>query len=557
MMRVILLMLGLSLAAAYKNPQYASGRSTMVHLFEWKWDDIAAECERFLGPMGFGGIQISPPNENLVIWSMNRPWWERYQPISYRLITRSGNEQQFTDMVRNCELSGLKDLNQGSEYVRQQIVGFMNRLIDLGVAGFRLNNLNTNHGFPSGARPYIYQEVIDLGGEAISRDEYTSLAAVTEFKFGMELSRAFQGGNQLRWLANWGPQWGLLAHEDSLTFIDNHDNQRGHGAGGAILTYKQAKQYKAAIAFMLAHPYGEPQLMSSFDFTNTEAGPPMDSSGNIISPSINSDNSCGNGWVCEHRWRQIYSMVDFRNVAAGTNLNDWWDNGSNQIAFCRGGQAFIAINGDNWDLNQNLQTCLPAGTYCDVISGSKNGNSCTGKSVTVGNDGRAQIYVASHEFDMMLAIHRGTRIRAACDIARQRKSHTECARSVLVACAELQHKLGNSNQRSEVLQFYSVFHAKTYLSGFIKVYLNTSESLRAEESLALIRNVLVFPFEQMDDCGSIGQLKLTSKSFSSKHSAKILKVKSLPYIFTGISRHLEPKDYGTIFGLNSLPVSKI
>lgn len=159
---------------------------------------------------------------------------------------------------------------------------------DLRVIYDRLNNLNTNHGFPSGARPYIYQEVIDLGGEAISRDEYTSLAAVTEFKFGMELSRAFQGSNQLRWLVNWGPQWGLLAHEDSLTFIDNHDNQRGHGAGGSILTYKQAKQYRGAIAFMLAHPYGEPQLMSSYDFTNTEAGPPMDSSGNIISPSINS-----------------------------------------------------------------------------------------------------------------------------------------------------------------------------------------------------------------------------------------------------------------------------
>lgn len=31
----------------------------MVHLFEWKWDDIAAECERFLGPRGFGGIQVS------------------------------------------------------------------------------------------------------------------------------------------------------------------------------------------------------------------------------------------------------------------------------------------------------------------------------------------------------------------------------------------------------------------------------------------------------------------------------------------------------------------
>lgn len=39
--------------------------------------------------------------------------------------------------VRNCELSGLKDLNQGTEYVRSMIVNYMNHLINLGVAGFR------------------------------------------------------------------------------------------------------------------------------------------------------------------------------------------------------------------------------------------------------------------------------------------------------------------------------------------------------------------------------------------------------------------------------------
>lgn len=158
---------------------------------------------------------------------------------------------------------------------------------DLHVIYNRLRNLNTNHGFPSGARPYIYQEVIDLGGEAISRDEYTPLAAVTEFKYGLELSRAFTGGNQLRWLVNWGPQWGLLASNDALTFIDNHDNQRGHGAGGNILTHQRARPYKGAIAFMLAHPYGEPQLMSSFSFSDTEAGPPMNHAQDILSPSIN------------------------------------------------------------------------------------------------------------------------------------------------------------------------------------------------------------------------------------------------------------------------------
>jgi alpha-amylase len=67
------------------------------------------------------------------------------------------------------------------------------------------------------------------------------------------------------------------------------------------------------------------------------------------------DGTCGNGWVCEHRWRQIFQMVAFRNSAKGTGLNDWWDNGNNQIAFCRGGKAFIAFNNDGYDLNQSLQ----------------------------------------------------------------------------------------------------------------------------------------------------------------------------------------------------------
>lgn len=62
----------------------------------------------------------------------------------------------------------------------------MNELLALGVAGFRidaakhmwpsdlqviynsLNNLSTTV-FPANTRPFIYQEVIDLGGEAIKK----------------------------------------------------------------------------------------------------------------------------------------------------------------------------------------------------------------------------------------------------------------------------------------------------------------------------------------------------------------------------------------------------
>jgi len=32
-----------------------------VHLFEWRWTDIQAECENVLGPAGFKAVQISPP----------------------------------------------------------------------------------------------------------------------------------------------------------------------------------------------------------------------------------------------------------------------------------------------------------------------------------------------------------------------------------------------------------------------------------------------------------------------------------------------------------------
>ena len=38
---------------------------TMVQLFEWRWTDVARECELFLGPAGYAAAQISPPQEHI------------------------------------------------------------------------------------------------------------------------------------------------------------------------------------------------------------------------------------------------------------------------------------------------------------------------------------------------------------------------------------------------------------------------------------------------------------------------------------------------------------
>lgn len=42
-----------------KYANYVPGHDVMVHLLEWKWTDIAEECETFLGIKGYGGIQVS------------------------------------------------------------------------------------------------------------------------------------------------------------------------------------------------------------------------------------------------------------------------------------------------------------------------------------------------------------------------------------------------------------------------------------------------------------------------------------------------------------------
>lgn len=44
--------------AQHTDTHFWGNRDAIVHLFEWKWDDIADECERFLAPNGFAGVQV-------------------------------------------------------------------------------------------------------------------------------------------------------------------------------------------------------------------------------------------------------------------------------------------------------------------------------------------------------------------------------------------------------------------------------------------------------------------------------------------------------------------
>ena len=137
----------LSVTFAQFNPNFQPGHSGIVQLFEWHWETIADECENFLGPKKVGGVQISPPNENRIV--DNRPWWERYQPVSYILTTRSGNRTEFRDMIRRCHAVGV---NIYADLIINHMAVCCEK--GTGTAGSSYNTANIN--FP--AVPYNYYE---------------------------------------------------------------------------------------------------------------------------------------------------------------------------------------------------------------------------------------------------------------------------------------------------------------------------------------------------------------------------------------------------------------
>ncbi|MEW1994275.1 carbohydrate-binding module family 20 domain-containing protein [Streptomyces coelicoflavus] len=421
-------------------------------MFEWKFTSVAQACTDVLGPAGYGFVQVSPPQEHI----QGGQWWTSYQPVSYRIAGRLGDRAQFKSMVdtchaagvkvvadsvinhmsagngtgtggssytkydypglyspsdldnctsqinnygdrfnvQECELVGLADLDTGEDYVRGKIAGYLNDLLSLGVDGFRVDaakhmaagdlaNIKSRLTNPN---VYWKHEAIYGAGEAVSPAEYLGSGDVQEFRYARDLKRVFNNEN-LAYLKNFGESWGYLPSDQAAVFVTNHDTERN----GETLTYKDGANYTLAHVFMLAWPYGSPDVHSGYEFTDHDAGPP--NGGQV--------NACySDGWKCQHAWREISSMVAFRNTARGQAVTDWWDNGGDRIAFGRGSKAYVAINHEGSSLTRTFQTSLPAGDYCDVQSG---------KGVTVDGAGR---FTATLGANTAVALHVGAR---TCD----------------------------------------------------------------------------------------------------------------------------------------------
>ena len=457
----------------------------IANLWEWNWPSISKECTTVLGPKGYGGVQVAPPQDSLKRTELGNgsdtvlhPWWEVYQPARYRLTSRMGDETQFKAMVRTCrkagvkvyvdavinhmtgqgsrsyggtsygrysyqdlfgpgtrdyrprnfhktsgqcpsttggienfndvtqvhfcELVGLADLRTETKLVRTQLVRYLNLLLGYGVSGFRVDAAKhipqadliairrQLHRTVDGDRPYWVLEVGPGSPGVLSPQAYLRAGDLLGFDYQKQIKDAFKSyttpaTGSIASLRVFGEAAGLLPSDRTLVFVQNHDSERNPGDA---LSYQDGATNILAHQFLLAYPYGRPQVYSSFKWNTKDDSPPSNADGLIT------DSDCA-AWTCVDRDPRVANLVGFHNHVAGTKLRHWYDDGQNLIAFSRGGRGWIAINNATTPATRTFRTGLAQGTYCDLSTGTLVRGRCSGGTVAVDAGGRTRVRLAA------------------------------------------------------------------------------------------------------------------------------------------------------------------
>ena len=481
------------IAMADTAPQPARAE-TYVNLFEWSFNDIARECVDFLGPNGYKAVQTSPVTEDI----QGTEWWTRYQPVSYKIISRSGGREEFKHMVRecaragveiyvdvvfnhmaggtqgvgiagstfgglyypavpydptsfhspacdiaqsdynsvanggnrehitNCDIPGLPDLNTGSPVVQQIIANYLKDLLAMGAKGFRIDaakNIDANdiRGILNlvPGKYFVTQEVVPDG--ITVRSDYFEDGTINEFQFAYAMYNTFDRANgfTISQFPSILTTWGFVPGNDATVFVANHDTERSYQTTNVYF----GKMHRLAHTFMLAYPYGYPQVMSDYYFNPTGTTdqatisnyPPPSTpvySGPTAAAACDPDSDPTGkiGWDCMHRSKYIAPMVGFRKVAGDAALTNWYTGTLNQVAFGRDTRGYVAINReDSATWLHSFQTNMKPGTYCDIITGGlvrerphhdgrgRKQDSCAGTSVIVGSTGQAILALPAME----------------------------------------------------------------------------------------------------------------------------------------------------------------
>ncbi|KAJ6607181.1 glycoside hydrolase [Mycena sp. CBHHK59/15] len=438
----------------------AGNKTVIIQMFEWTWDSVSAECTSFIGPAGYGFVQVSPPAEHIA----GSQWWTDYQPVSYILTSKRGNQAQFQNMinachnagvkviaadtifnhmagidsgtgvasslfthynypgiyeyqdfhhcglepgdeivnydnrleVQTCQLDNLADLGTDTEYVREMLATYGNTLLSLGIDGFRLD----------AAKHIAATDIADILGRLNSRP-YITQEVIWGAGEPIQPSE-YVGNGAFRYTtavknAFSGGGISSLQNLDSQGWVAGTQanvfvaNHDTERNGNSLNINSPSNTYITATIFSLAHPYGTPTILSSYSYSTTDDGAPNGGAGTCTV------KGGAGGWFCQHRFVAISGMVGFRNHVGTAAMTNWVAPQAQQIAFGRGALGFVAINNADTAWTGTFATSLPNGAYCDVISGTSSAGACTGTGFTVSGGSFSAIVPARSA----IAIHTG------------------------------------------------------------------------------------------------------------------------------------------------------
>lgn len=431
-----------SASSGSSNPQSSNltlnRKGVIVTAFQQNWKSIAQECTNTYGPEGVKYVQVSPPNEHV----KGTQWWTSYQPVSYKLKSKLGDEDGFKKMITTCNaagvgiiadavinhmtgagdthtegvgeskysakdqsfpdagykkddfhkstedikdytnaeevwthrLVGLLDLDTSKQNVRETLGKYFAHLLELGVAGFRIDAvkhisptdmaaIKAEAAKQSGKNAdeiWWMQETIGDPSEAkeIQPDQHLNEGEVNEFQYSYRLKSDFYGSiSNLKNITD-----GLVPSDKASIFVTNWDTPRENYV--RTLTYKDGPRYELANAFMLGYPYGNPNIYSGYRFEN---GRKDDGAPGATEDKVEDvDCSPTTGWQCTQRWTSIRGMVGFFKAVNGAQVTNWQESDNNNIAFSRAGKGFLAINNTPNAKKVLYKTDLPNGEYCNV-----------------------------------------------------------------------------------------------------------------------------------------------------------------------------------------------
>ncbi|KAF9555969.1 glycoside hydrolase [Agrocybe pediades] len=440
----------------------SSSKSVIIQMFEWTWDSVAAECTNFIGPAGYGYVQVSPPQEHIT----GLQWWTDYQPVSYILTSKRGNRSQFQNMistchaagvkvivdtifnhmagvdsgtgvagspfthyvyngiyqnqdfhhcgltpgddiqdytsraqVQTCELENLADLATDTDYVRGRLATYANDLLALGADGLRLD-----------AAKHIATTDIANILSRLTAKPYITQEVIFGAGEAVQPSEYVNNGDvqEFRYTS---------ALKDAfsgggISSLQNLDNQGWVSGTQANVFVANHDTERNGASLNHNSPSNTYVLAMIFSLAHPYGTPTILSSYTFSTTDDGAPNggagSCAahgssGSWVCEHRFPAIAGMVGFRNNVGSAAITNWVSPQSQQIAFGRGALGFVAINNADSAWTATFSTSLPDGAYCNIINGNSSAGACTGNGFTV-SGGKFTATVNARD---AIAIHTG------------------------------------------------------------------------------------------------------------------------------------------------------